>query len=232
MAALRGDGSAVSTSTGPIRSPRLHQGVARPRPRRALHAPPGCGCRRRRPQAASGSLPLVPRPDKIICVGLNYADHARESGMRLRPEPVIFTKFPTASSRHGEPIVLPQLSQRGRLRGRAGRRHRPRRAAHPAETGAGARRRLLLRQRRLGPRLADATSRAASGCWASRSTPSPPSARHWSPPTRCPTRQAWRSSSASTASVMQDSSTGAAHLRASTSWSPTSRRSARSRRAT
>jgi len=55
-------------------------------------------------------LPPVPSPEKVICVGVNYADHARESGMRPPEEPVIFNKFPTTVRAHGEPIVLPRLS--------------------------------------------------------------------------------------------------------------------------
>ena len=41
-------------------------------------------------------LAPIPDPQKVICVGLNYADHARESGVEPPPEPVIFNKFPTA----------------------------------------------------------------------------------------------------------------------------------------
>jgi len=55
-------------------------------------------------------LPPVPRPEKVICVGLNYADHAKEGGMPVPSEPVIFAKFPTAVAAHGQPIVLPRLS--------------------------------------------------------------------------------------------------------------------------
>ena len=55
-------------------------------------------------------LPPIPSPEKVICVGVNYADHARESGMELPAEPVIFSKFPSAVSAHGDPIVLPRLS--------------------------------------------------------------------------------------------------------------------------
>ncbi|HEY5312903.1 MAG TPA: fumarylacetoacetate hydrolase family protein [Pirellulales bacterium] len=56
-------------------------------------------------------LAPVPDPQKVICVGLNYADHARESGQTPPAEPVIFCKFPTAVSGHGQPIVLPAVSQ-------------------------------------------------------------------------------------------------------------------------
>lgn len=56
-------------------------------------------------------LPPVPFPQKIVCVGLNYADHAAESGMSPPSEPVIFDKFPTAASAHGRPVVLPAVAQ-------------------------------------------------------------------------------------------------------------------------
>ena len=56
-------------------------------------------------------LPPVPKPQKIICIGLNYADHARETGKQAPPEPVIFNKFVTALSAAGDPIVLPKLSR-------------------------------------------------------------------------------------------------------------------------
>jgi 2-keto-4-pentenoate hydratase/2-oxohepta-3-ene-1,7-dioic acid hydratase in catechol pathway len=55
-------------------------------------------------------LPPVPKPQKIICIGLNYADHARETGKQAPPEPVIFNKFVTALSAAGDPIVLPKAS--------------------------------------------------------------------------------------------------------------------------
>ncbi len=55
-------------------------------------------------------LPPVPRPEKVLCIGLNYADHAKESGMQPPAEPVVFCKFPTAVSADGDPIVLPRAS--------------------------------------------------------------------------------------------------------------------------
>ncbi len=55
-------------------------------------------------------LPVVPCPQKILCVGLNYADHARESGAEVPTEPVIFSKFASALTGHGQPIVLPRAS--------------------------------------------------------------------------------------------------------------------------
>ena len=49
-------------------------------------------------------------PEKVICVGLNYRDHAHESKMPIPKEPVLFSKFPSALIGHGEPIVLPRVS--------------------------------------------------------------------------------------------------------------------------
>jgi acylpyruvate hydrolase len=74
-------------------------------------------------------LPPVWNPPKIVCVGINYADHAAETG-RDRPEyPVLFTRFATTLVAHGEPLVVPreseQLDYEGELVaviGRGGRR--------------------------------------------------------------------------------------------------------------
>jgi 2-keto-4-pentenoate hydratase/2-oxohepta-3-ene-1,7-dioic acid hydratase in catechol pathway len=55
-------------------------------------------------------LPPVLDPRKIVCIGLNYRDHARESGMEPPPEPVLFSKYPTALVGHGAAIVLPPES--------------------------------------------------------------------------------------------------------------------------
>jgi 2-keto-4-pentenoate hydratase/2-oxohepta-3-ene-1,7-dioic acid hydratase in catechol pathway len=57
-------------------------------------------------------LAPVPDPEKVICVGLNYADHAAESRLPIPTEPVIFNKFPTALIGHQAPIVLPKISDR------------------------------------------------------------------------------------------------------------------------
>jgi 2-keto-4-pentenoate hydratase/2-oxohepta-3-ene-1,7-dioic acid hydratase in catechol pathway len=56
-------------------------------------------------------LAPIPDPQKVLCIGLNYADHARESGQQPPPEPVLFNKFPTAVAAHGDAIVLPRVSQ-------------------------------------------------------------------------------------------------------------------------
>ena len=54
--------------------------------------------------------PPVARPSKIICIGLNYADHAKESGAAVPEEPVIFFKATTALSGPDDDVVLPRGS--------------------------------------------------------------------------------------------------------------------------
>jgi 2-keto-4-pentenoate hydratase/2-oxohepta-3-ene-1,7-dioic acid hydratase in catechol pathway len=60
--------------------------------------------------AAVKHLAVIPDPQKIICLGLNYRDHAIESGMDIPPEPVLFSKYPSALIGHGAAIVLPAVS--------------------------------------------------------------------------------------------------------------------------
>jgi 2-keto-4-pentenoate hydratase/2-oxohepta-3-ene-1,7-dioic acid hydratase in catechol pathway len=57
-------------------------------------------------------LAPVARPTKIICLGLNYRDHAIESGAKIPTEPVVFSKYPTAVIGPEAPIVLPPDSQK------------------------------------------------------------------------------------------------------------------------
>ena len=56
--------------------------------------------------------PPVGRPSKLICVGLNYAQHARESGMTPPPEPVIFFKATTAICGPNDDLVIPKNSEK------------------------------------------------------------------------------------------------------------------------
>jgi 2-keto-4-pentenoate hydratase/2-oxohepta-3-ene-1,7-dioic acid hydratase in catechol pathway len=55
--------------------------------------------------------PCIPLQQKIICVGLNYEKHAKESGFPSQTSPVLFSKFGNSLSGHGQNIVLPQLSR-------------------------------------------------------------------------------------------------------------------------
>ncbi|HEX8942673.1 MAG TPA: fumarylacetoacetate hydrolase family protein [Gemmatimonadaceae bacterium] len=54
----------------------------------------------------------VPRPGKIVCIGLNYRDHARESGLAVPATPVIFSKFSSCVIAPGEPVVVPTTSEK------------------------------------------------------------------------------------------------------------------------
>src|ERR1700690_2888376 len=55
-------------------------------------------------------LPPVPRPPKILCVGLNYDDHLQESGLKMPVYPEIFARFATSLVAHCEPIRQPRES--------------------------------------------------------------------------------------------------------------------------
>jgi 2-keto-4-pentenoate hydratase/2-oxohepta-3-ene-1,7-dioic acid hydratase in catechol pathway len=56
-------------------------------------------------------LPPIQRPGKILCVGLNYRDHAIESKMELPKTPAVFTKFPNALIGSGANIVIPKMTR-------------------------------------------------------------------------------------------------------------------------
>ena len=51
-------------------------------------------------------------PQKIVCIGLNYLDHAKECGMPIPEEPVVFSKYPTTIVGPGEEVVKPPETQK------------------------------------------------------------------------------------------------------------------------
>jgi 2-keto-4-pentenoate hydratase/2-oxohepta-3-ene-1,7-dioic acid hydratase in catechol pathway len=55
--------------------------------------------------------PCVPRPGKIICIGLNYRRHAEEAGMAVPETPVLFSKFNNSLAACGEEVPLPEVAQ-------------------------------------------------------------------------------------------------------------------------
>jgi len=55
-------------------------------------------------------LPVIPDPDKIICVGLNYHDHVQETGRTVTEKPMLFARFPGSQVAHGDPLIRPQIS--------------------------------------------------------------------------------------------------------------------------
>lgn len=56
--------------------------------------------------------PPLCRPSKLICIGLNYADHARESGMDIPKEPVVFFKATSAICGPDDDLVIPRGSEK------------------------------------------------------------------------------------------------------------------------
>ena len=56
--------------------------------------------------------PCVAGTGKFICIGLNYADHAAESGLQVPPEPVIFMKATSAICGPNDPILIPRTSEK------------------------------------------------------------------------------------------------------------------------
>ncbi len=77
------------------------------RVQRWLHSPPGGAYR---DLAGLRYLSPIPKPPKIICIGLNYRDHAEESKLAIPEVPTVFCKFATAVIGHGDTIVLPKAS--------------------------------------------------------------------------------------------------------------------------
>jgi 2-keto-4-pentenoate hydratase/2-oxohepta-3-ene-1,7-dioic acid hydratase in catechol pathway len=77
-------------------------------------------------------LPVIPNPDKILCIGINYVDHQRETGRDKPDRPVVFTRFANTQVGNGQALIRPRVSEQldfeGELAvivGRAGR-HIPR----------------------------------------------------------------------------------------------------------
>ena len=60
-----------------------------------------------RPLAEVRLLAPVPRPGKILCVGLNYRDHAKETGKAVPTEPILFSKFASSVVGPGADVVVP-----------------------------------------------------------------------------------------------------------------------------
>lgn len=65
---------------------------------------------RRTPMSQARFLAPIPDPGKILCLGLNYRDHAIESGQAIPNEPILFAKYANALTGHKEPIILPKVS--------------------------------------------------------------------------------------------------------------------------
>ena len=55
-------------------------------------------------------LPVIPNAGKILCVGINYMGHIRETGRDVPTHPVLFTRFADSFVGHGEPMIRPRVS--------------------------------------------------------------------------------------------------------------------------
>ncbi len=80
-------------------------------------------------------LPTIPNPDKIVCVGLNYATHIKETGRSDSDYPVLFTRFANTQIGHQQPMIRPKNSdifdyegEMAVIIGKAGRHIAPERA--------------------------------------------------------------------------------------------------------
>ena len=56
-------------------------------------------------------LPVIPDPDKIICIGLNYRDHVAETGRQVTAKPALFGRFAGSQVGHLQPMIKPRVSE-------------------------------------------------------------------------------------------------------------------------
>ena len=62
------------------------------------------------PLSAVTLLPVLPQPGKIICLGVNYHDHAKEGGNKVADYPALFMRCATSLLAHGAPLQVPPVS--------------------------------------------------------------------------------------------------------------------------
>ncbi len=77
---------------------------------RVAEAVAGAGPEALVPAAEAALLVPIPRPPKILCIGLNYRHHAEETGMAIPDYPIIFTRYPTSLTAHDAPLLRPAAS--------------------------------------------------------------------------------------------------------------------------
>ena len=86
-------------------------------------------------------LPVIPNPEKIFCIGLNYDEHRREAERAETRYPTVFTRFADSQTGHQRPLLRPTASQQldyeGELAVIVGKRGRAIDAAHALEYVAG-----------------------------------------------------------------------------------------------
>ena len=89
------------------RFPDLKSAIAADALTEAAAAAPGAP---RHPLAAIGFLPVIPNPDKILCIGLNYETHRKETGRTEVENPTVFGRFANSQTGHRTNIVRPRVS--------------------------------------------------------------------------------------------------------------------------
>lgn len=57
-------------------------------------------------------LPVIPDPEKILCIGINYASHIAETGRATPDHPMVFARFAVSQVGHDQPIIRPRQSSR------------------------------------------------------------------------------------------------------------------------
>ncbi len=77
---------------------------------RVAEAVAGAGPEALVPAAEATLMVPIPRPPKILCIGLNYRTHAEETGMAIPDYPIIFTRYPTSLTAHDAPLLRPAAS--------------------------------------------------------------------------------------------------------------------------
>nr|WP_282572030.1 fumarylacetoacetate hydrolase family protein [Roseomonas acroporae] len=66
----------------------------------------------RRPLAGLTLLPPIPRPGKVLCIGLNYVEHAKEGNNPIPDYPAVFMRGATSLAAHGQPLIRPKVSDK------------------------------------------------------------------------------------------------------------------------
>jgi 2-keto-4-pentenoate hydratase/2-oxohepta-3-ene-1,7-dioic acid hydratase in catechol pathway len=93
------------------------------------------------PLAEVSFLPVIPDPAKILCVGINYLSHVKETGREMPQYPMFFTRFADSQTGHEQPLVRPLASEKldfeGELAVIIGRRARHVKAAQAMDHVAG-----------------------------------------------------------------------------------------------
>src|SRR5258707_9276840 len=90
------------------------------------------GCTPDRALSGLAFLPVVPDPQRIVCVGINYRSHAEETGRDISPAPSVFLRLTDTLLGHGQALVRPRVSDKFDFEGETRRGDR---AAGPPRHG-------------------------------------------------------------------------------------------------